>query len=61
METEVDQKKDQREIQLTTLIGKVEVMNVFVKGLKKLGITPESVFRIADIACKGFVESDYFR
>lgn len=41
--------------------GKVEVMNIYAKGLKKLGITPESVFRIADFAYKNYVESDYFR
>jgi hypothetical protein len=46
---------------MNTLNGKVEVVRVFVKELKKIGITPESVFRIADFAYKNYVESDYFR
>ena len=48
-------------MEMNTLRGKAEVMNIFVKGLKKLGITPEAVFRIADFAYKNYVESDYFR
>jgi hypothetical protein len=30
-------------------------MGIFSKGLKKLGITPESVFRIADFSYKNYV------
>lgn len=40
LENEANSKKEQRELELNTLKGKVDVMNVFVKGLKKLGITP---------------------
>ncbi len=36
-------------------------MNSYVRALKKLGITPESVFRIADFAYKNYVEAAYFR
>lgn len=46
---------------MTTLKGKVDVMNLFVKGLQKIGITPQSVFRIADFAYKNYVEADSFR
>lgn len=46
---------------MNTLRGKVEVMNVYAVGLKKIGITPESTFRIADFAYKNYVQSDYFR
>lgn len=40
---------------MNTLRGKVEVMNVYAVGLKKIGITPESTFRIADFAYKNYV------
>lgn len=40
---------------MNTLKGKVEVMSKYAKGLKKLGISPESVFRIADFAYKNYV------
>ena len=53
--------KDQKDIEMNTLKGKVEVMGIFVKGLKKMGITPEAVFRVADYAYKSYVEADYFR
>jgi hypothetical protein len=46
---------------MNTLKGKVEVMGLFVKGIKKMGITPESIFRVADYSYKNYVESDYFR
>lgn len=53
--------KDQRDIEMNTLKGRVEVMGTFVRGLKKMGITPEGVFRVADFAYKSYVEADYFR
>ena len=46
---------------MNTLKGKVEVMNDFAKGIKKIGITPDGLFRLADYAYKNFVESEYFR
>ena len=46
---------------MNTMKGKVAVMGTYVRGLKKLGITPEAVFRIADFSYKNYVESDYFR
>lgn len=61
MENDVSLKKEQKEIEMATLKGKVEVMAIFIKGIRKIGITPESVFRIADSNYKTYVESDYFR
>jgi Ca2+-binding EF-hand superfamily protein len=61
MENEASLKKEQKEVEMSSLKGKVEVMNIFIKGIKKIGITPESVFRVADFAYKTYVESDYFR
>lgn len=46
---------------MATLRGKAEVMGLFVKGVRKIGLTPEAVFRVADFAYKNYVESDYFR
>lgn len=54
-------KKEKKESQMTTLKGKVDVMLSFLEGIKKVGITPEAVFRIADFGYKNVVESDYFR
>lgn len=61
MENDVKVTKEQKEMLLGTLKGKVDVMHTFVRGLKKLGITPEAVFRVADFAYKNYVEADYFR
>jgi hypothetical protein len=36
-------------------------MSVYVKGIKKMGMSPEAVFRVADFAYKNYVEADYFR
>lgn len=44
-----------------TLQGKNQIMNKFKNGACSFGITPESIFRIADFAYKGEVEADYFR
>ncbi len=38
-----------------TFHGKLQVMNKFKYGACSFGITPESIFRIADIAYKGEV------
>jgi hypothetical protein len=48
-------------LDLETLKGRNEVMNKFKRGTSNFGITPESIFRIADFGYKGEVESDYFR
>jgi calpain, invertebrate len=61
LENDVKNNKEQKELELNTLKGKVGVVKIYVGGLKKLGITPEAVFRIADFAYKNYVESDYFR
>lgn len=61
LENHSSEKKEQRELEMNTLRGKNEVMALFAKALKKIGITPEAVFRVADFAYKNYVESDYFR
>lgn len=40
LENDSNEKKEQRELDMSTLRGKVEVMNLFAKALKKVGITP---------------------
>ena len=60
-EAETAEKREMRELEMNTPRGRVEVMQLFVKGIAKIGLTPESVFRIADFAYKNYVESDYFR
>lgn len=60
-EAETAEKKEMRELEMNTPRGRVDVMQLFVKGITKIGLTPESVFRIADFAYKNYVESDYFR
>ena len=39
---------------MATLRGKAEVMGLFVKGVRKIGLTPEAVFRVADFAYKNY-------
>ena len=61
LENDVKGRKEEKELELNTLKGKAQVMATYVRGLKKIGITPEAVFRIADFGYKNYVESDYFR
>ncbi len=52
---------DIKEEQLGNLRGKSDVMRKFLKGAKMFGITPESIYRIADFGYTNCIESDYFR
>ena len=54
-------KSDFHDFDTSSLKGKAAVMFLFMQGCKKFGITPESIFRIADFHYKNEVESDYFR
>lgn len=53
--------REQREKSMTTLGGRLEVMRVMGKGMERLGLTPEGVFRMADCGYRRVVEADYFR
>ena len=46
---------------MATLSGKLEVVRAMAKGMEKLGLTPEGVFRLADSGYRHLVDAEHFR